>query len=65
MPEHRSAAVGVYLTAYYLGGTIGGSAPAPLFAAAGWPALVALIVAVTAASTTVGAIAWRRPARVV
>ena len=60
-PVDRSAAVGLYLTAYYLGGTIGGIAPAPLFAGPGWAAVVLLIVLVTAAATTVGAIAWRRP----
>ena len=63
-PVDRSAAVGLYLTAYYLGGTIGGTAPAPLFAGPGWPAVVLLIVLVTAGTTAVGAIGWRRPARV-
>lgn len=57
---HRSAAVGLYLTAYYLGGTVGGVVPAPLYAAAGWRAVVLLIVPVIATAAVVGAIAWRR-----
>ena len=57
----RSAAVGLYLTGYYLGGTIGGFAPAPLYASAGWPAVVVLVVVVVAAGAVVGTIAWRRP----
>jgi hypothetical protein len=57
----RSAAVGLYLTAYYLGGTIGGFAPAPLAAGPGWPAVVLLVVLVVAVGAVVGTIAWRRP----
>ncbi|MGN6445749.1 MFS transporter [Amnibacterium sp.] len=57
----RSAAVGLYLTAYYLGGTVGGVAPGPVFSSAGWGAVVALLAGVTTVTTTVGALAWRAP----
>ena len=55
----RSSAVGMYLTAYYLGGSVGGVAPAPLFARSGWAACVALLGAVVAASVAVAVPAWR------
>ena len=42
----RSAAVGLYLTSYYFGGSVGASLPASLWSFAGWPACVALVLAV-------------------
>lgn len=62
----RSVAVGLYLTAYYLGGTIGGVAPAPVYARADWGGVVLLTVAVSVASVVAGTAAWssrRAPAR--
>lgn len=58
----RSAAVGLYLTAYYLGGSLGGVVPAPLFAAAGWQACVALLVGVVLLGTLLATASWRPPA---
>ena len=60
---NRSAAVGLYLTAYYLGGTIGGIAPAPLDDGVGWSAVVLLIAVVITSGAAVGAGAWRRSPR--
>lgn len=56
---YTSAAVGLYLTFYYLGGTIGGFVPAPLYLHAGWPALVALLAGCAIIGTVVAAFAWR------
>jgi len=39
----RATAVGLYVTAYYLGGTFGGSVPGYFWKNGGWPACVALI----------------------
>ena len=42
----RSAAVGLYLTCYYFGGSVGASLPASLWAYAGWHGCVALVLGV-------------------
>lgn len=43
---NRALAVGLYVTFYYAGGSAGGAVPGILWQAGGWPACVALIVAV-------------------
>jgi YNFM family putative membrane transporter len=55
-PEARSAASGVYVSFYYLGGAVGGVLPAAVWHVGGWPACVALVAAVQLATL---AIAWR------
>jgi MFS transporter, YNFM family, putative membrane transport protein len=55
----RSAAVGLYLTAYYLGGTVGAVAPASAYANNGWPAVVLVIMLVIAAGVIAATLAWR------
>lgn len=57
----RSSAVGLYLTAYYAGGSIGAVAPAPFYALAGWNACAGLLAAVIGLSILVALAAW--PAR--
>jgi YNFM family putative membrane transporter len=57
----RSGAVGLYLTAYYAGGSIGAVAPAPVYARAGWTGCAALLAAVIVISIIVALVAW--PAR--
>ena len=44
--ESRAAAVGLYVTFYYLGGSAGSAVPGFFWARSGWPACVALIVGV-------------------
>ena len=45
--EGRSGlAIGVYSTFYYVGGTLGGALPAPLWERFGWPGCVAFVIAV-------------------
>lgn len=55
----RSVAVGPFATFYYVGGGIGGLLPAPAYAAAGWPGVVALVLAMFAAMGAAVSWAWR------
>ncbi|GCD52529.1 transporter [Acetobacter pasteurianus NBRC 3188] len=55
----RSAATGLYLTCYYLGGSIGAIAPAPFYAHHGWFGCAALICLVALASTVLAQAAWQ------
>jgi predicted MFS family arabinose efflux permease len=56
MPAARGPAVGVYVTSYYIGGSVGGVLPAPVWSRTGWPGVIALI----AIAGTVSVIsAWR------
>lgn len=43
MPQARGAAVGLYVTCYYLGGSFGGVLPAPVWELAAWPGVAAMI----------------------
>jgi YNFM family putative membrane transporter len=55
--EHgHSSAVGLYVTWYYVGGSIGGALPGLIWNRAGWPGCVALVVAVL---MLMAAIVWR------
>jgi len=61
----RALAVGLYSTFYYAGGSVGAAAPALLWNAGGWPACVALVVAIQATGTAIAMICWTgRPAGV-
>jgi MFS transporter, YNFM family, putative membrane transport protein len=55
----RAAAVGLYVTCYYLGGFVGSVAPGLLWAWGGWPACVALIGGVLVTASLYVAITWR------
>ncbi len=56
----RSTAVGLYVTSYYVGGSLGGLLPAGIWAHAGWPGCVALVLGVQAAATLVTQLVWPR-----
>jgi predicted MFS family arabinose efflux permease len=63
--QGRAAAVGLYVTAYYIGGSFGASAPGYLFHNSGnpyenWRDCVLLIVAVQIVTISVIARAWRQ-----
>ncbi len=58
----RSTAVGLYVTCYYVGGSLGGVLPASVWHHVGWPGCVALVLAVQAAATLVTQAAWPRQA---
>ncbi|MDB5987402.1 MAG: transporter [Nevskia sp.] len=55
----RATAVGLYVTCYYLGGSVGGVLPAPLFERVGWPGVVALIALAAVFSVTMARRAFR------
>jgi predicted MFS family arabinose efflux permease len=63
VPRARSSAVGLYVTLFYIGGSLGGIAPAGAWRVALWPGVVALLFAVIATMTALGAVFWRDPWR--
>jgi MFS transporter, YNFM family, putative membrane transport protein len=54
----RALAVGLYSTFYYTGGSAGGSAPAIVWNAAGWPGVVALVVFVQLTGAAIALSSW-------
>jgi YNFM family putative membrane transporter len=54
----RGAAVGLYATLYYTGGSAGAVAPAFVWDLGGWPACVALLAIVQVAVAIVGLVWW-------
>ena len=58
--EGRSSAVGLYVTTFYIGGTIGAFLPGIVYERAGWGACVALIVAMQLIMAAIVALAWER-----
>jgi YNFM family putative membrane transporter len=53
--HNRALALGLYVSFYYAGGSLGGTAPGWLWQAFGWPGCVALVVAVQMA---IAGVAW-------
>ncbi len=56
--QAKSSAVGLYVTCYYVGGSIGAFAPSVVWSHAGWPGCVALVLAVQAAIAVVALRVW-------
>jgi MFS transporter, YNFM family, putative membrane transport protein len=57
----RGLAVGLYSSAYYLGGTLGGALPALFWTAGGWVACVMLVVAVQLGTAALALKYWTAP----
>jgi MFS family permease len=57
--RNRSTAAALYLTFYYIGGSLGAIVGASAYAAGGWNATVAMILAAIACVTTLASLAWR------
>jgi YNFM family putative membrane transporter len=57
--EHRALASGVYVAAYYLGGSAAGVVPGLLWEMSGWPGCVAIVLAAQALTLGVATWAWR------
>lgn len=55
----RGLAVGLYSTAYYLGGTLGGTLPSLFWSRGGWPACVALVLGVQVVSVVMALKFWK------
>ena len=60
--ERRSTAASLYITVYYAGGGLGAVLPAAVWSRGGWPAVVALTIAVQAAAAALAFALWTRPA---
>jgi predicted MFS family arabinose efflux permease len=62
--EGRSSAIGLYVSSFYIGGSVGGLAAGALWSEAGWPAVVALSTIVLAVIELIVTLVWRdsRPA---
>jgi predicted MFS family arabinose efflux permease len=60
--EGRSSAVGLYVTSFYVGGSMGALLPGLAWNSGGWPACVAMVVAMLAAMGAIAALAYRRTA---
>jgi len=58
--EGRSSAVGLYVTAFYIGGGAGASLPGLTWSSGGWPAAIAMIVAMQVVMALIVATAWKR-----
>lgn len=61
--EDRGLAVGLYSSAYYIGGSLGGALPSVFWETGGWVLCVVLVLAVQAATLVTAYIAWRPAAR--
>ena len=57
--DGRSSAVGLYVTCFYVGGSFGAFLPGLAWDAGGWPACVALVVAMCAVMAAIAALAYR------
>lgn len=57
--QARSSAVGLYVTIFYIGGSLGGIAPGWLWHHFGWPGVVGLLAAVMAAMIVLALASWR------
>jgi len=58
--EGTSSAIGLYVTAFYIGGSFGGLIPGLLWNVWGWPGTVMLIVIMLSLMAMMVRIAWRR-----
>ena len=57
--HNKAGAVGVYLTCYYLGGSVGAVLPAMLWNHWGWPGCVALIIGFQLLSLLLALLGWK------
>jgi predicted MFS family arabinose efflux permease len=58
----RSAAVGLYVTFYYVGGSVGGVVPGLVWERWGWPGAVAIVLLMLLAIALFVTLAWRASA---
>jgi MFS transporter, YNFM family, putative membrane transport protein len=60
-PAGTSAAVGLYVSSFYLGGTVGGWLPGFAYETGGWPASLTFVAAMLALMALIVAIFWKEP----
>ena len=56
----RTSAIGLYATCFYVGGGFGATLPGLTWSAGGWPACVAMVIAMQIMMATVVALTWKR-----
>jgi predicted MFS family arabinose efflux permease len=56
--QGRSSAVGLYVTCFYAGGSVGAFLPGLTWASAGWPAAVAMLIAMQGIMAAIVALTW-------
>ena len=56
----RSSAVGLYVTSFYIGGSMGAFLPGLAWNAGGWPACIAMVIAMLAAMALIATLAYGR-----
>jgi len=56
--EGRSSAVGLYVSSFYVGGSVGGFVPGLAWSVAGWPGVIALAAAVLVIIAAIVAVVW-------
>jgi YNFM family putative membrane transporter len=62
--DGRSSAVGLYVTCFYAGGSVGAFLPGLTWASAGWPGAVAMLIVMQIVMACIVGFAWTRgPAR--
>jgi YNFM family putative membrane transporter len=59
--EGRSSAVGLYVTAFYTGGSMGAFLPGLAWEWGGWPATIAMVLAMLAVMAVIAVLAYRGP----
>ena len=55
----RASAAGLYLSSYYIGGTVAGVVPSYLWVMGKWPACVGLIAALQVVTLGIALVGWR------
>jgi YNFM family putative membrane transporter len=58
--DGRSSAVGLYVTSFYVGGSMGAFLPGLAWSSGGWPACIAMVVALLAAMALIATLAYGR-----
>jgi predicted MFS family arabinose efflux permease len=56
--EGRSSAVGLYVTTFYVGGSIGAFLPGLVWESAGWPAVIAMVIVMLALMALIVGLVW-------
>jgi len=56
----RSSAVGLYVTSFYAGGSMGAFLPGLAWSSGGWLACILMVIAMLAAMALIAAVAWGR-----
>ena len=60
--DAKALAVGLYVSCYYVGGSLGGVVPAALWSGLGWPGCAALVAVVQAGLLAMAVSGWGKPA---